>query len=66
MHQAASDRVAMREQLPVLVLAWDTDPTHLLATAEQLAELISGARLEIAHTLAQVGAWGELSVDFLS
>ena len=27
--------------------------------------LILGARLEIAHTLAQMGAWGTLAADFL-
>ncbi len=52
-------------RVPVLILAWDTDPTHPLVTVEQLAALIPGAQLEIAHTPAQLGAWGTLAADFL-
>ena len=51
---------------PALILAWDTDPSHPPATAARLAETLPNARLEIAHTLPEVRAWGQRAAQFLT
>ncbi|MFJ5880633.1 alpha/beta fold hydrolase [Kitasatospora cineracea] len=50
---------------PVLLLAWDTDPLHPLATARTLAAHLPDARLHVSHTLADVRSWGRRAADFL-
>jgi 3-oxoadipate enol-lactonase len=54
-----------RLAMPTLVLAWDTDPTHPVSTAERLAEVLPDARLVVATTLAEVGTWPAAVADFL-
>ena len=51
---------------PALILAWDTDPSHPVSTAVQLAETLPNARLEIARTLPDVRAWGRRAAQFLT
>jgi pimeloyl-ACP methyl ester carboxylesterase len=51
---------------PTLVLAWRTDPSHPVTTAERLAAAISRAQVEIADTLPVVRRWGERGVRFLA
>ncbi|MGW4809911.1 alpha/beta fold hydrolase [Kitasatospora sp. NPDC004272] len=51
---------------PVLLLAWDTDPLHPLATARTLAAHLPNARLHVSHTLAQVRSWGRLAAAFVA
>jgi pimeloyl-ACP methyl ester carboxylesterase len=51
---------------PVLVLAWDTDPSHPVATAEALAELLPGAELHISRDLADIRTWGSRAARFLA
>jgi 3-oxoadipate enol-lactonase len=51
---------------PVLVLAWAGDPGHPVSTAERLAQLLPDARLEIAHTTADLRTWGTRAAAFLS
>ncbi|MEV4560111.1 alpha/beta fold hydrolase [Kitasatospora sp. NPDC049285] len=51
---------------PTLLLAWETDPVHPVATAEALAELLPAAELHVARDLAEVRAWGERAADFLA
>ncbi|EIV91570.1 alpha/beta fold hydrolase [Frankia sp. QA3] len=51
--------------VPVLILAWAGDPGHPLSTAERLAALIDGARLQVAETGAQLARWGALTAEFL-
>jgi pimeloyl-ACP methyl ester carboxylesterase len=51
--------------VPALVLSWEGDPGHPVATGERLAELVPGARLETAATLAEVRAWGDRAATFL-
>lgn len=41
-------------EMPVLVLAWPEDASHPLEVAEHLTRLLPDARLEIAHTPAEV------------
>lgn len=52
-------------ELPVLLLAWPDDASHPLEVAEELAEVIPHARLEVAHTPAEVAAWPQVVGDFL-
>jgi 3-oxoadipate enol-lactonase len=66
---AASDlpdpeRIAQLPQ-PTLILAWDTDESHPLSTAQQLAELLPRAELNIARTLRQVYDWPHLVSRFI-
>lgn len=51
---------------PTLILAWDTDPTHPVSTAEELAAILPNAHLEIARTLPEVRAWGRRAARFLT
>jgi pimeloyl-ACP methyl ester carboxylesterase len=50
---------------PALLLAWDTDPGHPLSTAEQLAELLPDAELEVARRLQDVSTWTDRVEAFL-
>jgi 3-oxoadipate enol-lactonase len=51
--------------MPVLILAWDTDTTHPLSTAERLRQLIPGSRLEVARSYADMKTWGTVAAEFL-
>jgi 3-oxoadipate enol-lactonase len=51
---------------PVLILAWDTDPGHPLATAARLLELLPDAELHVARHLYDVAAWTGLVDAFLT
>ncbi|HXR44652.1 MAG TPA: alpha/beta fold hydrolase [Pseudolysinimonas sp.] len=51
---------------PTLILAWVGDPVHPVATAEQLAELIPGSRLEIAEHAADADRWLDLAAEHLA
>ncbi len=66
---AASDlpdaEVVARLTQPTLVLAWDTDPGHPLATAERLAELLPHAELVVARRLRDVVSWTDRVDGFL-
>ena len=50
---------------PALILAWDTDRTHPLETAWELARLLPDATLHVARRPADVVRWPELVGDFL-
>lgn len=50
---------------PILIPAWPQDPSHPLEVAEELAELLPHARLEVAHTPADVTAWSQVIADFV-
>lgn len=67
---AASDlpaAAALRAiRAPALVLAWSGDPTHPLATAERLAELLPRADLRVARDLEGVRAWSPAIRGFLA
>jgi pimeloyl-ACP methyl ester carboxylesterase len=52
--------------VPALILAWDTDPDHPLATAERLAELLPDAELHVARRLRDVTRWTRLVDGFVS
>ena len=51
---------------PALVLAWDGDPGHPVATAERLRELIPGSALHVARTPGELATWGARTVRFLA
>jgi 3-oxoadipate enol-lactonase len=51
---------------PTLVLAWDTDPNHPLATAEYLAERLPNSTLEIATRPDRIRTWGDRAAAFLA
>jgi pimeloyl-ACP methyl ester carboxylesterase len=53
-----------RLRQPALLLAWEADTGHPLATAERLAALLPNATLSIARKLADLGAWPRLVADF--
>lgn len=50
---------------PALILAWDTDHAHPIATAERLAEVLPRADLHVARTLRQVRDWPRLVSGFM-
>jgi 3-oxoadipate enol-lactonase len=52
--------------IPALILAWDTDPGHPLATAERLAQLLPDAELHVARRLRDVAQWTPLVDRFMS
>jgi len=49
-----------------LILAWDTDPVHPVATAESLYELLPNATLQIARSLAKIRRWPSRVAEFLA
>jgi len=51
--------------VPTLILAWDGDEGHPLATAEALAERMVMSELHVARNLADVRSWPGLVHDFL-
>lgn len=51
--------------LPVLILAWDGDPCHPVATAEALADLLILSELHVARDLSDVRKWPDLVKDFV-
>jgi 3-oxoadipate enol-lactonase len=50
---------------PTLILAWDGDPGHPVATAERLHELIPGSTLHVARTPEELRTWSDRTVGFL-
>lgn len=52
--------------VPVLVLAWAGDPTHPVATAERLGELLPHAQVSVADGLRDVLTWPEQVVSFVA
>jgi 3-oxoadipate enol-lactonase len=51
---------------PTLILAWETDPTHPVSTAQRLAEVLPHASLHVSATWSDVRTWGERTARFLS
>jgi len=52
-------------EVPILLLAWEGDPVHPVATAQQLAEILPAARLHVARTPEELQEWGKIAVSFL-
>jgi 3-oxoadipate enol-lactonase len=50
---------------PTLVLAWGTDASHPVSSAEHLAALLPAATLEVASTPDEVRGWGRRAAAFL-
>jgi 3-oxoadipate enol-lactonase len=50
---------------PTLILAWDTDPSHPVETAEYLAERLPNSTLEVATTPDAIRTWGRRAAAFL-
>jgi 3-oxoadipate enol-lactonase len=53
-------------EMPILLLAWEGDPVHPVATAQQLADILPAARLHVARTPEELRGWGEITVAFLT
>ncbi|HEY0249813.1 MAG TPA: alpha/beta fold hydrolase [Gryllotalpicola sp.] len=53
-------------RLPVLILPWADDPTHPVSTAEELARLIPGSRMETAESPDDLSSWGARAAEFLA
>lgn len=51
--------------VPTLILAWDGDPSHPVATAKALSDLLVLSELHVAHDLAGIKAWPHVVRDFL-
>lgn len=51
---------------PALILTWDTDPLHPVATAEQLRDLLPNARLHVSSTVADIKTWTDRITAFLA
>ncbi|WIM98486.1 alpha/beta hydrolase [Actinoplanes oblitus] len=51
---------------PVLILAWETDPGHPVASAELLAKVLPDARLHVSATSADVRTWPDRIGEFLA
>jgi 3-oxoadipate enol-lactonase len=51
--------------VPTVVLAWTGDAGHPVSTAEQVVELIPGARLHVASTLEQLAGWTDVVVELI-
>ena len=60
----AKDALATLD-IPTLVLAWEGDPGHPLATAEELLRLLPQAELHIATEPSDVRQWPSLITDFV-
>jgi pimeloyl-ACP methyl ester carboxylesterase len=49
---------------PTLILTWDTDPLHPVATAERLHELIPGSTLHVSTSVADIKTWTGRVAEF--
>lgn len=52
--------------MPALVLAWTGDPTHPVATADGLGELLPQAEVVVAEDLRAVLSWPQRVVQFVA
>ncbi len=59
-------QLASLRRIPALILAWDTDPSHPLSTAERLAACFDYADLHEASTCDEVAEWPEFVGHFLA
>jgi 3-oxoadipate enol-lactonase len=60
------DEALAEIELPTLILAWGTDPSHPITSAEHLAERLPNASLEVARTPDDVRGWGRRAAAFLA
>ncbi|MEV6302278.1 alpha/beta hydrolase [Actinoplanes sp. NPDC051861] len=51
---------------PVLILAWETDPVHPVASARLLAELLPDAHLHVSSDIRNIRTWPSRIEEFLS
>ncbi|RCK50725.1 hypothetical protein TH25_10615 [Thalassospira profundimaris] len=51
--------------VPVLILAWESDPSHPIATAHALADLLPNTELHVAKSVNDVRDWGHRIADFM-
>ncbi|MDP9073970.1 MAG: alpha/beta hydrolase [Actinomycetota bacterium] len=68
---AALSDLASRDEIrsvivPTLILAWEDDPGHPIATAETLATLMLQSELHVAGDIDAVRSWPKLVCDFLA
>ncbi len=53
-------------QQPALILAWKNDPTHPLASAEQLAAALPNAELRVISTRQELSHWPQQIAEFIN
>jgi 3-oxoadipate enol-lactonase len=49
-----------------LILAWETDENHPVASARRLLDLVPNARLDVAETPEDIRGWGARIAEFLT
>lgn len=54
----------VRLRHPTLILAWDTDPLHPVATAAHLHRLLPNSTLYVADSVPEVRTWTRRTADF--
>ena len=59
-------QLARLRHLPALILAWDTDPSHPVTTAEHLAHCFDHVDVHVARTPDDVEAWPDHVGHFLA
>ena len=52
--------------VPSLVLAWETDTSHPVTTAERLSQVLPGSTLHISATAADVRTWAARAAAFFA
>lgn len=66
----ASDLPSPRQladvRVPALILAWATDPTHPVSTAERLAEILPAATLHVSDTIEDIRTWAARAAAFFA
>ena len=59
-----TEALAAIEQ-PALILSWESDPVHPVASAEYLAATMPHATLHVSGTIEDVRTWAERIEEFL-
>jgi 3-oxoadipate enol-lactonase len=61
-----SSRLLAGVRVPALILAWTTDPTHPVSTAERLAEILPASALHVSDTAEDVRTWAARAAAFFA
>jgi pimeloyl-ACP methyl ester carboxylesterase len=52
--------------VPALILAWDTDPGHPVATSEHLDRTLPNSQLHVSTTVADIHTWPARAAEFFA
>jgi pimeloyl-ACP methyl ester carboxylesterase len=61
---APEELAALR--VPTLILTWETDPLHPVATAVRLRDLIPGSELVVAKSVPDIQTWTARTAEFVT